>query len=62
MLDNPTSSGVELKVFFKMCYDNAIISSEAQLKQNLLEVIDHKVIHIFIEFNIKLGYQGEKGR
>ena len=42
-MGNPTSPGLEPKALFKLCYDDTIISTEAQLKQNILEILDHKV-------------------
>jgi hypothetical protein len=42
-LNNPLSKGIEAKALFKLLYDKAILASDTQLKQNLVEVIDHKV-------------------
>ena len=42
-MDQPNSKGLDFKAFFKKCFEDAIISNETQLKENLNEIIDHKV-------------------
>jgi hypothetical protein len=43
LMENPTSPGLEFKALFKLCYDETIVSTESQLKQNMVEILDHKV-------------------
>lgn len=40
---NGETSGVTLKDLLELCIDEMILSSDQQLKENLLEILDHKV-------------------
>jgi hypothetical protein len=39
-----TSEGIPFKDLYEKCVEEMIISSESQLKENLLLVLDHKVL------------------
>lgn len=44
ILQNQEKKGILFSSFLKLCIDEACLSSDTQLKENLVELVDHKVI------------------
>ncbi|KRX03080.1 hypothetical protein PPERSA_10161 [Pseudocohnilembus persalinus] len=44
LLDHPKSQGLVFRDLYTLCEDEGILVRESQLKENLLEILDHKII------------------
>lgn len=42
-LENPLSGGLDQKALYQLCFDNAVINNEQQLKDMIGEIVDHKI-------------------